>query len=651
MRRSGLILTTAVLLAVLTLGLEAMSPAEADNAGDDISNNGLAAALSGALPASPQYFRRPANTPTYPAPRQESRSRQQRVIAPMPRVFPEALRPLSSPKPSPETQSVSAKPLPLLKIPTLSLNNPKGEQPNVIGEPATKTFPTKAPMPAPITPESKTRAQNQSTQPVTAFFGTPPENSRPEPAISPEAPIQKMPTTGNSPQMAIKAQNTLYELLQTVIAHNANIRLAAQGLQSADASSLQAIGDFLPHLTFQAQSQMYVNTSGLPSASLVGSNIVETQGSIYSNYMSIMASLNLFEGGSGIENLSAAHQGIVAARDQILHQQNSAVLDLLVNFQQIQSLLQQRTILRKAISLAKEDFSLNEQKYQQGNESILELDKAREILLQYQSQQDDLQRHLLKSQTELAALLGKQGGFALVSGVDQERIPSPPDFAPNADDSSEDSQIISQLPSVEAALAKMREAHHHVASVRGSFLPNVSIQAGYNWLGTSSHGFGPALNNINRNNYTVGLNITQTLAPFTGHLAKLQDAEAKLESARIQYQQAILVGHQQLRVDRSEIQEGAQHVQTLHEEYLSSQKNQQLMTALYEHGRVSKMDLHTTILRALHAQSAWQEAQSQWTVARWMFYAMLRPRELVSSLLNKTKGTLQLPESASGGHI
>ncbi|WP_414040077.1 TolC family protein [Acidithiobacillus sp. M4-SHS-6] len=627
---SGHIFYAAALLAVLTLGLEAQRPAEAD-VGGDINNDALAAALSSALPASPQYFRHPAKQPSPTQPTTMPRKSQANT-------------------PALETPPIAPEPEALKKIPMLSLNSPKVSRHPAPGHAVAKVL--SAPASATKAPVQEAMTQRHSEQPATAFFAAPPQHPVLTPKNVPEAPLRQNLVAGNPAPMTIPApRSSLYDLLQTAIAHNANIRLAAQGLRSADAGSLQAFGAFLPHLSFQAQSQMYVNTSGIPTASLVGSNIVVTQGSIYSNYMSIMASLNLFEGGSGVENLSAAHQGVVAAHDQILRQRNRAVLDLLVNFQQIQSLLQQQRILRKAITLAKEDLSLNEQKYRQGNESILELDKAREILLQYQSQQDDLQRQLLKSQTGLAELLGKQGSFALVSGAGQDRIPSPPDLAQNADETSEDSEIVNQLPSVEAELAKMREARHQVASVRGTFLPNVSLQAGYNWLGTSSHGFGPALNNVNRNNYTVGLNITQTLAPFTGHLAKLQDAEAKLESARIQYQQAILVGHQQLRVDREEIQEGARRVQTLHEEYLSARKNQQLTTALYEHGRVSKMELHMAILRALNTRSAWQQAQGEWLVARWMFYAMLRPQELVPTILHKTMDTLPDPQGSSGGHV
>jgi outer membrane protein TolC len=482
------------------------------------------------------------------------------------------------------------------------------------------------------------------------IFGPPSAISQSTPRTS--AGITPLPSLASSSlsQPDSHSGSSLYDLVQTVIDHNAHIRLAAQNLRSANAGSLQAIGNFLPHLSFQEQSQMYVNSSGLPSASLVGSNIVETQGSIYSNYMSIMASLNLFEGGSGIENLSAAHQGVVAAREQILHQQNTAVLDLLVNFQQIQSLLQQEVILRKAISLAKEDLSLNEQRFRRGNESVLELNKARVLLLQYQSQNDDLRRRLLKSQTELAALLGQQGAFALVREAGHETIPTPPEPGQNANNETEDTDIVNHLPTIQADLANMREARHHVASVRGSFLPDVNIQAGYNWLGTSSHGFGPAFNNVNRNNYTVGLSITQSLGPFTGHLAKLHDAEAKLESAHIQYQQAILEGHQQLRVDREEIRVGEKRVQTLHEEFISAQKSLQLVTALYKHGRVSKMDVHTAQLQAMNAQGAWQSARGEWVVAQWMFYAMLHPGNLVHTFLEQTRNIVQESSGPPGGH-
>lgn len=652
MKNSGTVLQVAVQLAVVMLGLAVALPARAQSgAVDDISNSGLAAALSAALPASPQYFGHPSREQEQVLARQRPDISPQRPLkAKKPQTSP-AATPRSTTAPASETQPVSPKAPHLSKIPTLSLNSPQAPQQPAVSE----TVPKINYAPAPASAPAKIIATpvNESNKPEhnsAAIFELPSANSQSTPRTS--AGITPLPSlaSSNLPQPDRHSGSSLYDLVQTAIDHNARIRLAAQNLRSANAGSLQAIGDFLPHLSFQEQSQMYVNTSGLPSASLVGSNIIATQGSIFSNYMSIMASLNLFEGGSGIENLSAAHQGVVAAREQILFQQNKAVLDLLVNFQQVQSLLQQEVILRKAISLAEEDLSLNEQKFRRGNESVLDLNKARVLLLQYQSQYDDLRRHLLKSQTELAALLGQRGAFALVREAGHETIPTPPEPGQNANNETEDTNIVNQLPAVQAALANMREARHHVASVRGSFLPDVNLQASYNWLGTSSQGFGPAFNNVNRNNYTVGLSITQSLGPFTGHLAKLHDAEAKLESAHIQYQQAILEGHQQLRVDREEIQEGNRRVQALHEEYISTQKDQQLLSALYEHGRVSKMDVHTAELRTMNAQAAWRAAQGELVVAQWLFYAMLHPHKLVHILLERTRNVVQESENTPGDH-
>lgn len=603
MKNSSTVVQVAALIAMAILGLAAVSPAQASTE-DDISGIWLAKAMSGALLLPMQYFNHP------PKHRFQSSNQQWKskihysppATVSKPQILPTATYGLQGSAPAPGIQLASQK----------------------------KTVP-----PTKVLLTNLMR-DNKLEHDHAAFFSLLSSTSLPTPWVSPSVATPGDMANSSALQTDGHPSRYLYRLIQAVIANNANIRLASQSLRSADAGSLQAIGGFLPHLRFQAQSQMYVNTSGLPTASLVGSNIIETQGNIYSNYMSIMASLNLFEGGSGIESLSAAHQGIVAARGEILHQQNRAVLDLLVTFQQMQNIHRQEIIMRKAISLAKQDLSLNEQKFRHGDESVLELNKARVLLLQYQSQCDDLRKRLLKTQTQLTALLGKQGAFELVREAEHEKIPQPPKAGKTAMEIKEYKEIVNKLPTVVTDLAEMREARHQAASIRGSFLPDVNFQAGYNWLGTSSHGFGPAFNNINRNNYTIGLTITQSLGPFTGHLAKLHTAEAKLESARIRYQQALLVGHQQLRVDREEIQTGNQQVKTLRKEYVSAKKDLQLIAALYKHGRVSKMDLHIATFRALNAQEAWQAARGELVVARWMFYAMLSPREVVHALLKET---------------
>jgi hypothetical protein len=61
MKNSGTVLQVVVQLAVVMLGLAVALPARAQSgAVDDISNTGLAAALSAALPTSPQYYGHPS---------------------------------------------------------------------------------------------------------------------------------------------------------------------------------------------------------------------------------------------------------------------------------------------------------------------------------------------------------------------------------------------------------------------------------------------------------------------------------------------------------------------------------------------------------------------------------------------------------------
>jgi Outer membrane protein len=345
MKNTGTVLQVAVRLAVVMLGLAAALPAEAQaGAVDDISNTGLAAALSAALPTSPQYYGHPSRE------QEQILARKQPDIPPqLPLTAQEpqtlsAAAPRSVMVPASETQPVSPKAPHLSKIPTLSLNSPQALEQPAVRKSVPKIIHASAPARIPAMPVN---GPNKPEHNSVVIFGSPPAISQSTPRTA--AGITPLPSlsTSSLSQTDKHSGTSLYDLVQTAIAHNAHIRIAAQNLRRANAGSLQAIGDFLPHLSFQEQSQMYVNTSGLPSASLVGSNIVETQGSIYSNYMSIMASLNLFEGGSGIENLSASHQGVVAAREQILHQKTRLCLICLSTFSKFRAFCNRKSFSTK----------------------------------------------------------------------------------------------------------------------------------------------------------------------------------------------------------------------------------------------------------------------------------------------------------------
>ncbi|MHB8314190.1 MAG: TolC family protein, partial [Acidithiobacillus ferrivorans] len=388
------------------------------------------------------------------------------------------------------------------------------------------------------------------------------------------------------------------------------------------------------------------NQTNAPSVSLIGSTIVVTQGNNYSSYLSVMASLNLFEGGQGIENLAASHMGVTAGREQVAEQRMRTALNVLAGYEGLQSLQWQLQALKRSLAFMEQDLALTEQRVREGNQSQINLNQMQSQIANLESQRQDTERRLTRAQTNLALLLGKNGAFDLVQSGVHNSIPSPPGF----DAAAVADEAVENLPSVQVARSALHKARDHVDAVRGSFLPDVNLQAGYNWIGTSSHGFGRALGGTAPSNYTVGVSITQTLAPFTGHLAKLDTAEAQSEAALIRYQRALQQGRQQLRVNREELRAGAARLAALTSIYARARQNQKLMEDLYVHGRISKTELHAAQIKTLNAQDACRDARAQLQVARWMLYAMVDPQHLADSLLRKTlaEGSGRGAPSSSG---
>ena len=425
----------------------------------------------------------------------------------------------------------------------------------------------------------------------------------------------------------------LHELLATALANNSDIRLADQSLREAQAESLDAFGQFLPHLNFQTQTQLYGNQTNQPSVSLIGSTIVVTQGNNYSNYLSVMASLNLFEGGQGIANLAASRQGVHAGHEQVSERRRRTALNVLAGYEGLQSLQWQLRAIQRSLVFMRQDLALAEQRMRQGNESRIDLNQMRSQVANLEAQRQDTKKRLVKAQTNLALLTGKTGAFDLLQSGVHDSIPTPPEF----DAATVEGAAVENLPSVQVARAALRKARDRVDAVRGSFLPNVNLQTGYNWIGTSSQGFGRAIGSTSPSNYTVGISITQTLAPFTGHMAKLDTAEARSEAALIRYQRALQEGRQELRVNQEEVRSGTARLAALESVYARARQNQQLMEELYAHGRISKIDLHAAQIKTMNAEDACRDARAQLQVARWMLYAMVDPRHVADSLLQKTQ--------------
>lgn len=425
-------------------------------------------------------------------------------------------------------------------------------------------------------------------------------------------------------------RSALADYLQLVANNNDAYRIARQQLREAEAEHLDAVGRFFPKLQLQEQGQLYRNVSGVPSATLVGSNIVLTQGSIYSNYLSLVASLNLFAGGSDVERVMAANQGVEQARSEILARRNQALVSALLTYDNLVSIWNQVQVGRQAAENANLGLQLVEQRWQRGNASLLAVTQQRTQLLQALAQLESLQKKLTEAENQLVLLAGSSRAFTLLDKLsERETLPKPPQtITPE-----ELSDAWRLAPAVEAARHAYRQAGHEVSVVRGSFLPQIDLQGSYNWLGSSSANFGDALNAVQRNSYTIGLTITQSLAPFTGHLARLHTAQAKQETANVDLQQAVIKAKTQLRQAIEELRMGKLRVQGYQAQAEAAAKAAQFATDLYQHGREDLLQEKQAMLSALAAKLAYQETQQQYVTAQWVAYSLRNPEQFASALL------------------
>lgn len=569
----------AVVLLTGSLGVPVLS-----HAATDASANGLADALQQAFLTQPKAFRSSANTAHIPG--------HASTAVPPAHI---SMRAARAPSPVlPTSEQASTKPVP----------QRSGPAPTV---------------PAAIVP-----------LPASQSATTPNEVNLVRSPAAPALPnLNRVQVPEALPALSTN-RSALADYLQLVTNNNDAYRIAQQQLREAQAEHLDAVGRFFPKLQLQEQGQLYRNVSGVPSATLVGSNIVLTQGSIYSNYLSLVASLNLFAGGSDVERIMAANQGIAQAQSEILARRNQALVSALLAYDNLVSVWHQVQVGRQAAENANLGLKLVEQRWQRGNASLLAVTQQRTQLLQALSQLESLQKKLTEAENQMVLLAGSSQAFPLLEKLSERQIlPQPPQtITPE-----ELSDAWRLAPAVEAARHAYRQAGHEVNVVRGSFLPQVDLQGSYNWLGSSSANFGDALNAVQRNSYTIGLTITQSLAPFTGHLARLHTAEAKHEISSVELQQAVLKAKTQVRQAAEELRMGKLRVQSYQAQAEAAAKAAQFAKDLYEHGREDLLQEKQAMLSALAAKLVYQETQQQYATAQWIAYSLRNPERFAAALL------------------
>ena len=407
--------------------------------------------------------------------------------------------------------------------------------------------------------------------------------------------------------------------------------VAEQTIKQAQARILAAYTPFLPQVSLQAQAQDYQNQSGKPALTVVGSTLVATQGSIYSNYVSLMGSLNVFSGGQDVAGMEAAEARYQAAGAGLQESRDAAVIDAMLAFTDLATAQAELTSQEHIAQLMHDSLSLIEARYRRGMASLIMVDQAQVDAIR--ASQDLV--HSREKVQEKAAVLAERIALPMPPGACLHVVGSLPE-APAV--SAEDLQAaLDRLPSLRRAAAEVKAAEADLRKARGGFFPTVSLQASYNWLGTAPSSIGSAFGGTAANNYTVGINITQPLLPMTSQVAAVQDARAALISAHTRYEEAMLKAQTLASRVAAELKAGRQAWELAEQAVQSAQRSLTLTRALFARGRASREDLNRARSVLIHAESSADSLQYQYLTASWAAYRLVHPQGFLTQLARQAE--------------
>lgn len=498
-------------------------------------------------------------------------------------------------------------------------------------------------------------ASSQATlsEPVTSRRQSPPlpiepaiklsSLSRHPPGAADPSATKQVVRTGPAPK-SILAYMPFAVAIRQAMGHILSVIAATDKVRAADATLHESQAAFLPHFSLSAQAQQYVNQSGQAGSTVIGSSVLFTQGNIYSHGISLIGSLNLFDGGGDTAELAASRNRLTQRREDFDAEQVRAAMAALLAYGKLRDAQREVQLQSSILRIREQQLSLAKIRYENGAGSLISVSqrdaaRSRSVLALFQAH-----RNLIDRSADLAeATAFSLGPDEVLQAVDP--IPAAPGHtATVADD------LIDTLPQVLAAEAAVSAAQADVDKARAAYLPRVNLTASYNWLGsTGQSDFSDVLGHTRPNNYTVELNLTQALFPLATRNADVDRALAALSTAKAELRDVRV--HVRARLARFAAEYSRADEARMATDHARSNANDNLALAraLFQHGRIDRSDLDDARIEYLRADAQAREAQGAWSSAQWLLLAM-QSRTLALNQLDTLSQAPAVEDSASA-HI
>ena len=320
---------------------------------------------------------------------------------------------------------------------------------------------------------------------------------------------------GNVPWREVFTDPQLQAYIEQALTNNADLRSAMLNVESAQAALMSSRLAYLPQLALS------------PQGTLTNWNKGEMTSKTYNIPVSASWQIDLF--GQILNSKRAAQVSLKQAQFTQQAVQTQLIASTANIYYTLLMLDRQLEITENTADVLKKYVETMEAMYDYGNVNSAAIEQSRSAYAQVVASLSDLRQSLTETENAFCLILNEPA-HAIERGVLENQV-LPTDFSAGVP-----IQLLSNRPDVKAAEMSLAACYYNTNSARAAFYPQITLSGSAGWTNSSGAGI------VNPGKLLASLigSLTQPLFYRGANIARLKQAKAQEEQAKIAFQTALL---------------------------------------------------------------------------------------------------------------
>ena len=320
---------------------------------------------------------------------------------------------------------------------------------------------------------------------------------------------------GNVPWREVFTDPQLQAYIEQALTNNADLRSAMLNVESAQAALMSSRLAYLPQLALS------------PQGTLTNWNKGEMTSKTYNIPVSASWQIDLF--GQILNPKRAAQVSLKQAQFTQQAVQTQLIASTANIYYTLLMLDRQLEITENTADVLKKYVETMEAMYDYGNVNSAAIEQSRSAYAQVVASLSDLRQSLTETENAFCLILNEPA-HAIERGVLENQV-LPTNFSAGVP-----IQLLSNRPDVKAAEMSLAACYYNTNSARAAFYPQITLSGSAGWTNSSGAGI------VNPGKLLASLigSLTQPLFYRGANIARLKQAKAQEEQAKIAFQTALL---------------------------------------------------------------------------------------------------------------